>query len=292
MKKNNLYILLGLLFLVFSCEELEDPLSEASEVNNFVQFAADTPSEIEVVEGGSDFVITIQAPVSGGEDLLSTVSFSGTAEYGIDFEVVEGPGSNDAGAVISANATEAVIKVPYLPAGGEDLISDQVGFGIRFLTDLDTDGDKTLIVTLDGAVGAETSNLVFDGGRGPIRVSSEITIKDADCPSDLTGTWNSVTTGSAGTDQAYTVTITETSVNGVYDLSDITFGLYTDVYGESDNPVQFTDACDVISVVDQPDVVYGGDVFNATGTVNENGTISISWSNGFGDNGVTTLTKQ
>lgn len=113
------------------------------------------------------------------------------------------------------------------------------------------------------------------------------------CTSEIPeGTWNSVTTGTAGTNVPYTVTITETAVDGVYDISDITFGLYANGYGSSDNPAQFSDVCDIISVTNQPDVVYGGDVFNGTGTLNGDGTITLTWSNGYGDNGVTTLTKQ
>lgn len=290
--KNILFFLFAVLVTLNACEEIDDPLLGTTEVNNFVQFAADTPAEVSATEGAASTSMTIQAPASAGEDLLATISFTGDAVFGVDFDIVEGTGSTDIGGVVSKNATEAVIKIPFIPAGGADLITDQVKFSVVYLTDGDTDGDKTLIITLTGAVGSKTSSLVFDGGRGPIRVSSTILISDADCPSDLTGTWNSLTTGSAGTDDPYVVTITETPTNGLYDLSDITFGLYKNGYGSEDNPVQFSDACDVISVTDQPDVVYGGDVFNGSGTVNSDGTITISWSNGFGDNGVTTLTKQ
>ena len=290
--KNILFFLFAVLITLNSCEETDDPLLGATEVNNFVQFAADTPAEVSATEGASSTSMTIQAPVSAGEDLLATISFSGDAVYGVDFDLEEGTGATNVGGIVSKSATEAVIKIPFIPAGGADLITDQVKFSVVYLTDGATDGDKTLIITLTGAVGSKTSSLVFDGGRGPIRVTSTILISDADCPSDLTGTWNSLTTGSAGTDDPYVVTITETSTNGLYDLTDITFGLYKNGYGSSDNPVQFTDACAVISVTDQPDVVYGGDVFNGSGTVNSDGTISLTWSNGFGDSGVTTLTKQ
>ncbi|MEQ6121877.1 hypothetical protein [Reichenbachiella sp. MALMAid0571] len=112
------------------------------------------------------------------------------------------------------------------------------------------------------------------------------------CVSDLAGTYSSLTSGSAGTDDPYEVTLTETATSGVYEVSDITFGLYKNSYGASDNPADITDVCDVISLIDQPDVVYGGDVFNGSGTVNADGTITLSWSNGYGDYGVTTLTKQ
>jgi len=132
-------------------------------------------------------------------------------------------------------------------------------------------------------------------GRGADSFSVNFT-----CESDLAGTYDTVTDGGTGDGSggtaspfsglAYQVTITEVSA-GVYEVSDITFGLYPVGYGDGENPAQFTDICNSITVTDQPDVVYGGDVFNGTGTVNGDGTITISWSNGYGDNGVTTLTK-
>ena len=285
--KNILFFLFAVLVTLSACEETDNPLEGATEVNNFVQFAANTQAEVSATEGSSSTTMTIQSPISGGEDLLATISFSGDAVFGVDFDIIDGTGTTDIGGVVSKSATEAVIRVPFIPAGGVDLITDQVDFQVVYLTDGETDGDKTLVITLTGAVGSKTSSLVFDGGRGPIRVNSTISISDADCPSELTGTWDADTSG-----DAYVVTITETASNGLYDLSDITFGLYANGYGSSDNPVQFVDACGVISVTDQDDVVYGGDVFNATGTVNADGTISITWANGFGDSGVTTLTKQ
>lgn len=112
------------------------------------------------------------------------------------------------------------------------------------------------------------------------------------CVSDLAGTYEAVTSGSIGADYPYEVTLTETATSGVYEVSDITFGLYPDGYGASENPANITDVCDNITLKDQPDTVYGGDVFNGTGKVNGDGTISLTWSNGYGDNGVTTLTKQ
>ncbi len=119
------------------------------------------------------------------------------------------------------------------------------------------------------------------------------------CQSDLAGTYSTVTDGGTGdgsggtasafNDLAYEVTITEVSP-GRYRLSDITGGLYTLAYGDSDNPAAFTDICNQISVNAQPDVVYGGDEFNGTGTVNDDGTITITWSNNYGDNGTTVFT--
>lgn len=135
---------------------------------------------------------------------------------------------------------------------------------------------------------------ILTPGRSDGKLSVNFT-----CQSDLAGTYSTVTDGGTGdgsggtassfTDLAHEVTITEVSA-GRYQLSDITGGLYALIYGDEDNPVEFTDICNQISVDSQPDVVYGGDEFNGTGTVNDDGTITITWSNNWGDNGTTVLT--
>ena len=109
------------------------------------------------------------------------------------------------------------------------------------------------------------------------------------CPSDLAGTYNTVNVGTGGT-LNYQVVITEIEPL-TYRISDITGGLYSLGYGMEDNPAIFTDLCNTLTIFDQPDVVFGQDVFNGTGRVNPDGTITISWENGSEDSGVTTLTK-
>ena len=132
-------------------------------------------------------------------------------------------------------------------------------------------------------------------GRG-----DNVTQVNFTCLSDIAGTYNTVTDGGTGdgsggtassfTDLTYQVTITELSA-GTYEISDITGGLYAQIYSSSDNPAEFIDICNNITIDAQPDVVFGGDEFNGTGTVNGDGTITITWSNNYGDNGVTTLTQ-
>ena len=109
------------------------------------------------------------------------------------------------------------------------------------------------------------------------------------CPSDLAGTYRTVTVGTGGTLNSQ-VTITEIETL-TYRISDITGGLYSQIYGEEDNPAIFTDLCNDLTVFDQPDVVFGNDIFNGTGRVNPDGTITISWSNEREDSGTTILTR-
>lgn len=109
------------------------------------------------------------------------------------------------------------------------------------------------------------------------------------CASDLAGTYRTVNVGTGGT-LNYQVTITEIEPL-TYRISDITGGLYSLVYGEDDNPAIFTDLCNELTIFDQPDIVFGNGKFNGTGRVNQNGTLTISWSNENEESGVTTLTK-
>jgi len=109
------------------------------------------------------------------------------------------------------------------------------------------------------------------------------------CPSDLAGDYTTVNVGSGGT-LNYQVTITEIEPL-TYSISDITGGFYALEKNVNDNPAIFTDLCNVLSIVDQPDVVFEENKFNGTGSVNPDGTITISWHNENDESGVTTLTK-
>lgn len=135
-------------------------------------------------------------------------------------------------------------------------------------------------------------NLVEDAASASFRQSFTLNLNRF-CASELAGEWSGTTVLSSPTLTItdYELTLTATSTNGVYTLSDITGGLYASGYGTRDNPVTLVDVCGELSVIDQPDVVYGGDVFNATGTVNQNGSLTLSWSNGYGDAGVTTFVR-
>jgi hypothetical protein len=155
-----------------------------------------------------------------------------------------------------------------------------VEFPVEILTgNLDTEEQPDLIL------------VILDAGQTKISAnyhSLTMEIRLA-CPSDLAGVYNSVNVGTGGTVN-YQVTITEVEPF-TYRISDITGGVYAQVYGAEDNPAIFTELCGEISIIDQPDLVFGGDSFNGTGRVNPNGTITINWSNEAGDSGMTTLTR-
>ena len=116
------------------------------------------------------------------------------------------------------------------------------------------------------------------------------------CPSDLAGVYSTVNVGTGGTVN-YEVTITELEPF-TYRISDITGGVYSQIFGAEDNPAVFTELCDVITFTAQPDLVFGGGDFIASGRVNPDGTIRISWRKEVdeeeeeeSDSGVTILTR-
>lgn len=119
------------------------------------------------------------------------------------------------------------------------------------------------------------------------------------CVSDLAGTCDFVTTnmlkgdGAAGVPFPGTTTgeVTFTAVSpGVYDISDATFGQFA--FAWNDDPatgVQMVDACNNISSrgADQYAEIYTFSFSNRNGS-----SITLTWSNDYGDAGVTVLTRQ
>ena len=153
------------------------------------------------------------------------------------------------------------------------------------------------IEILTGNLGSEeTPDLILrilDAGATKISANYNTVIVEIRlaCPSDLKGSYSTVNTGTGGSINSEVV-ITEIEPF-TYRISDITGGVYSQVYGGEDNPAIFTELCDVITIIDQPDVVFGTAGFNGTGRVNADGTIRISWNNGTeedSDSGVTILT--
>ncbi|EON77587.1 hypothetical protein ADIS_1806 [Lunatimonas lonarensis] len=140
----------------------------------------------------------------------------------------------------------------------------------------------------------EEPNLVLqilDAGNTKISANyNKVTVEiRLSCPSALAGRYSTVNVGTGGTTNSQ-VTITEIEPF-TYRISDITGGVYAQVFGASDNPAIFTELCGVITITDQPDVVFGGGVFNGTGRVNADGTLRINWRNDAEESGVTTLTR-
>ena len=120
------------------------------------------------------------------------------------------------------------------------------------------------------------------------------------CPSDLGSTYTSIASGnygdgsggSAGTysDLQSTVTFTDMGA-GVYGVDDITFGLYPVAYQDTAPAGKVSDECNTIKGDPMNKDQYD-DPITINGQVNADGTISITWSNTYGDTGDVVLTPQ
>lgn len=254
--KNIKLFLLGALFLAFGCET-NDESDLLYSGPNFVSFVEGGSSFTAVQGDANQFVVQIGVTTSSAQDRTYAIELDTDASTG-----TEGVHFNFDSKTITVPAGEFRGSVTITP-----IFDDLPTLGINLVLMLSTNETADYSILMHN-----TSILKY-------------------CESELTGTYTAVTSGTMGTDYPYTVTITEGDVNGEYLFSDITGGLYTDGYGATDQPATVMDNCGVLVLDNQPDTVYGGDLFNGTGTVNDDGTLTLEWSNGYGDFGTSVFTK-
>lgn len=166
-------------------------------------------------------------------------------------------------------------------------------------------GENTAMIDLDiladNIEPGEKWDLVITLTGGDLPLSNYVTatfVLQVTCPSDLAGTYSTLASGTyaAGGALNYSNLAAEVVLTGgsgtppVYTFDDMSFGVYDQLYGDSSPSGRITDICDEIG--DLGDTDQYGDPFTITGTVNGNGTITIVWSNTYGDSGTVTLTKQ
>lgn len=277
MKKNKfIYLLLGFAMAFVACEE---PGSETLFNETFVELDAafsttgsTTYSYLRENNGlnkPSGFVVGLAS-----QPLDQAVN--------VTFEIV-------------AASTDAIENVHYvvngtsvtIPAGANsaelpiDIIVDGINAGEQFDIDI-------RIVSADVRIEENFAQAVH---------TIQIT-----CNSDIAGTFSTSATGdvgdgSGGSAGAYgpitsTVTLTATTTDGVYDVSDLSFGMYAQIYADN-TPVtgRLQDICDTLS--DLGDTDRFGDPFTVNATRDAGtGVITLTWSNTWGDTGTVTLTPQ
>jgi hypothetical protein len=162
MKLQIIYAVLSMMVLS-SCTdfELKDLGFALQPIDGYVAFANDggaiTPIEIEMDEDDDEIrELRIECATGTLSDITVAFSFSGSAVLGSDFLVTS------AGATVTATGGTILLKKQTDPAGVNDF--DFVNLSIQSLTDDLTDGDKTLMITLESAVNADGK--VFSVGRG------------------------------------------------------------------------------------------------------------------------------
>lgn len=117
------------------------------------------------------------------------------------------------------------------------------------------------------------------------------------CESDIAGTYSAAASGVNGFNgAAYSITsevtfTTDDSNPLIYSIDDMSFGMYSQVYGDSSPSGRVQDICGSLS--DRGDVDQYGDPFTISGSVDAaTGVITLSWSNTYGDTGDVVLTPQ
>lgn len=282
MKFNKLYIFLVTILASMSLtgcfeEQGDDTILSASYVEfedgrlpngRTVSFVRISPDQSDVVELQVNRVSTnSSAPIM----VDIAVDPASTAISGVHY--------NFSGASITIPAGEFTGSVPVTVLTGN----------------IDPSETPNLILKMTTANGAEIST-----NYGSLRLAIRVI-----CSSELAGTykvfWEYLQTGDGegGADQTttnYVISAADQVVfsaagTGAYQVNDISFGLYPGLYDDSAPAGKISDACGEITG-DPSNADRYGDPFTINGMINEDGTISISWSNTWGDAGDVILTKQ
>lgn len=240
----------------------------------YVRFTNTSASIAENATSNSTIRLHAASPKRGSE-IEVKLSVQGGTE-GVDFDFVQG------GTTLTIPAGEYFTQFVIAP------IDNDIN-----------DGAKTIRFTIESVSGG------LDAGFGLVGKTFTYSITDDDCATpSLEGKYlvynRDATPAGCGNpandgDLTYEATITLISEDGderVYEISDITGGLYALCYGDGENTGQIrTSRLDIILEA-QPDVVYGGDEFNGTGEISCNGNFVLTWANGYGDKATSYYTKK
>lgn len=166
--------------------------------------------------------------------------------------------------------------------------------------------DVAVIGYFDNMTGRSDTLVFALTGTGVANFNNEYTVYLKQyCPSDpslIVGTYTSVTDssfpdfGTPVVGLVSTVSITDTDEDGLYTISDFTFGTYDHFYAavgwapEGDWPGTIKDACGVYTLVDTYDP--WGEVGYGDFTLNPDGTITCVGGTSYGETWTAVLTKQ
>jgi hypothetical protein len=281
MKSNKIYIFLVMLVASLTTTAcFDDQGTDTFYGGNQVEFnAANLPNGVT-----SSFVRLTAAQTDNIDVQVNRVSSSGTGAITVNVEAdptstaVEGVHYRLASKSITIPAGEFTAKLPVTVLTGN----------------IDPAETPNLKLIITSATGAEVST-----NYGKVTVAIRVI-----CPSDLKGTYKvfweklQVGNGSGGPSQTATnfvisaadkVVITQVST-GLYQMDDMSFGLYPGIYSDSKPSGRMRDNCAKLTGL-TTNVDRYGDPFTISGTVNPDGKLKITWSNTYGDGGTVILTK-
>jgi len=269
-----LYVLAGLLTLT-SC--FDDPGTDIKwEGGSFVELDAAIPSN--ATRAYSFLRVNDGTTYDAGMKVLR-VSSSANEDVTVDYTIgtnstaIEGVHYTKSANSVTIPAGEWVATLPIT------ILADNINAGESW----------SIYITLTDAT--------IDLGT---RVTGRYNIS-VSCPSNLAGGYTFVTTGGDrggnGTNDNATLngsgTITATATAGRYTLTDYSFGVFPQLWGDSPavGSLQLRDACSTLSFsgADQ----YG-DTYSFTTAITRSGdgtSITFGWINTYGDKGTTTLTR-
>lgn len=282
--------------LTVSCEDDGGtsviPLDEGAAPDFVKVTTSDQIIDFGKVNNGTPITLEFNADVAQGSpastDIVGIYTSAGGDVYRADlFNDVSLPG-------------DFILTVPDIIAAFEELnsttdiqLGDVLTITARFTMD---NGAVLEIVSPDGVSGGTGTNIATT-------VLFTILINyPVSCPSDLAGNYSVVSSGMS-TDGApvnnplvdfpYNVVITDNG-GGSYTISDGVAGVYQDWYCAPygycfETAGAFTDVCGTLS--GSWTEAFGCQV-DLTGTVNEDGTLTIHWDNCFGDSADAVYTPQ
>ncbi len=274
--KNIVKFLAAITIIFFiSCETDDNGRFQSFPETGWVEFSGPI-TDTQAFIGG---VTTIEVPVT----LTAPINTAGL-QVSYELQSVSGDNPNTvvntAGTVSIESGTASapiVLNIDNTAVLGEDLVFDVV------------------------LTSTNRSNVSVGLSDGSQTIAYRVTLLALFCvETDLTGTYDSIANGDVGDgaggsggmypDIMAVVTLTDME-GGIYEIDDMSFGLYPQGYADTAPPGRIQNVCDVITGLG--DVDQYGDPFTINGTVdNESGVISLTWSNTWGDTGVVTLTPQ
>jgi len=249
------------------------------------------------IQEGEEIAISLNVSIAQG---LSGVSSVDVVGYYIKADGTAEKGVLAAGLTsfpVAVTITKDVLFQNFTSLNSADDFA--IGDQLKISTDITLKNGQ--VINLLNANGSQ--NYGPDIANSPLYTVTQTYL--VSCPSDLGGTYASVSSGSS-TDSGptpdenpianYTSTVTLTdNGGGNYIISDPYGGLYNlwyDIYGITPDFNLSETVIDVCGTISGSWTDAFGGAVTFEGIVNEDGTITFTWINEFGDTGTTTLTKQ